>query len=383
MVIFNKFYHGKNELNYIHKALSSEKISGNGPFTNQCQTFLKERYNFDNCLLTNSCTDALEMAALLLKIKPGDEVIVPSYTFVSSANAFVLLGAKIVFADSQPHHPNVDVNSIEQKITPHTKAIVLVHYAGFACEMDKIKALADENNIFIIEDAAQAIDNYFITGDNKTPLGSIGDLATFSFHETKNISSGEGGMLVINNPKLFERAEIIWEKGTNRSAFSRGEINKYEWIDYGSSYLPSEITAALLLSQLEEIDTIQSKRISVWEKYLKGLKPLEEKGYLFPITNPSYSSVNAHAYFIVCKSDQETKSLLNVLKSNEVNAIPHYISLHSSPFQKRLSKEVDELPNSDFFTQNLIRLPLHCYVTEKEQESVIQIITNFFEASAN
>lgn len=383
MIAFNKFYHGKNELNYIQKALSSKKISGNGPFTKQCQTFLKERYKFDNCLLTNSCTDALEMAALLLNIKPGDEVIVPSYTFVSSANAFVLLGAKVVFADSQSHHPNVDVNSIKEKITPQTKAIVLVHYAGFACEMDEIKALAGKNKIFIIEDAAQAIDNYFLTEDSKSPLGSIGDLATFSFHETKNISSGEGGMLVINNPKLFERAEIIWEKGTNRSAFSRGEINKYEWIDYGSSYLPSELTAALLLSQLEEIDTIQSKRISIWKKYSKELKPLEEEGYLFPIINPSYSTLNAHAYFIVCNSAKETKSLLKVLKDNEVNAVNHYISLHSSPFQKRLNKKIDVLPNSDFFTQNLIRLPLHYYLTEEQQNKVIEIIRYFYRSNEN
>ena len=270
---FNKPYLTGNETKYIETAVNSGKISGNGEFTKKCQSFFEEKYGLKKCLLTTSCTDALEMAAILCDIKQGDEVIVPSYTFVSSALAFVRQGAKIVFADSLPYHPNIDVDKVESLITKKTKAIVPVHYAGMACDMDKIMALAEKHNLFVIEDAAQAIDSYYFNKNGeKKPLGSIGDLATFSFHETKNIISGEGGMLVINNEKFIKRAEIIWEKGTNRAEFFRGEVNKYGWVDTGSSFLPSEIIAAFLWAQIENIEDIQAKRKKIWEKYYTLLK---------------------------------------------------------------------------------------------------------------
>jgi len=263
MIPFNKPYLTGKEAHYLYHAVYSGKISGNGMFTQKCHNFFVQRYGFKKCLLTTSCTDALEMAAILIDIKQGDEVIMPSYTFVSTANAFVLRGATIVFADSGASNPNIDAEKLESLITPKTKAIVPVHYAGIACDMDKIMALAEKYNLFVIEDAAQAIDSYY----NGRPLGSIGHLAAFSFHETKNIISGEGGMLVINDERFFRRAEIIWEKGTNRAEFFRGEVNKYGWVDIGSSFLPSEIIAAFLYAQLENLDDIQLKRKSIWNKY--------------------------------------------------------------------------------------------------------------------
>lgn len=284
MTPFNKPHLTGKETHYIYEAVNSGKISGNGIFTQRCQTHFEERYNFGKCLLTTSCTDALEMAAILCDIKPGDEVIVPSYTFVSTALAFVRQGATIVFADSMPNHPNIDATKLEELITPRTKAIVPVHYAGMACDMDTIMALAKKHDILVIEDAAQAIDSYFtVTADNsplgekgtRLALGSIGHMAAFSFHETKNIISGEGGMLAVNDKRFIHRAEIIWEKGTNRAEFFRGEVNKYGWVDTGSSFLPSEVIAAFLWAQLEELDTIQSRRKHLWSLYHEGLKQLD------------------------------------------------------------------------------------------------------------
>jgi len=271
---FNKPYLSGNETDYIHQAVASGHISGNGMFTKKCQTFFEERWGFKKCLLTTSCTDALEMSALLLDIKPGDEVIMPSYTFVSTALAFVRQGAKIVFVDSREDHPNMDESLIEALITPQTRAIVPVHYAGMACDMDKIIALAEKYNLFVVEDAAQAIDSYY----NGKPLGSMGHLGCFSFHETKNIQSGEGGMLAINDERFMKRAEIVWEKGTNRAEFFRGEVNKYGWVDIGSSFLPSDIIAAFLYAQLENLDDIQKRRKDIWNTYYDGLKPLADKG---------------------------------------------------------------------------------------------------------
>ena len=270
---FNKpFFTGKETV-YIQDAVSSGKISGNGYYTQLCHDFFEKKYSFNKVLLTSSCTDALEMAAILIDIKPGDEVIVPSYTFVSTANAFVLRGAKIIFADSREDHPGLDEDKIEELITPKTKAIVPVHYAGVACDMDKIMAIAGKYNLFVVEDAAQAIDSYYTGKDGvRRPLGSIGHLAAFSFHETKNIISGEGGMLVVNDDQFSKRAEIIWEKGTNRSAFFKGEVDKYGWVDIGSSFLPSDITAAFLWAQLEYLDEIQDKRKVIWNTYYEGLK---------------------------------------------------------------------------------------------------------------
>jgi dTDP-4-amino-4,6-dideoxygalactose transaminase len=275
MLTFNKPFLTGKETAYITDAVASGKISGNGKYTQLCQNYFQNKYGFKKCLLTTSCTDALEMAAILLEIKPGDEVIMPSYTFVSTANAFVLRGANIVFADSMGVNPNMDVESIEALITPKTKAIVPVHYAGIACDMDAIMDLATKYNLFVVEDAAQAIDSYYTGKDGiEKPLGGIGHLAAFSFHETKNIISGEGGMLVVNDPQFAQRAEIIWEKGTNRSAFFRGEVDKYGWVDVGSSFLPSEIVAAFLWAQLEHLEEIQNKRKSIWNQYWEGLKPL-------------------------------------------------------------------------------------------------------------
>jgi dTDP-4-amino-4,6-dideoxygalactose transaminase len=264
---FNKPYLTGNETNYIYQAVQSGKISGDGIFTKKCHEFFELKYGFKKCLLTTSCTDALEMAAILSGIEDGDEVIIPSYTFVSTANAFVLRGAKIVFCDSQENHPNIDDTQIERLITSKTKAIVVVHYAGVACEMDNICSIATKHNLFLIEDAAQAIDSFY----KGRPLGSFGHFAAFSFHETKNVISGEGGMLVINDLDFVERAEIIREKGTNRSKFFRGEIDKYGWVDIGSSYLPSDIIAAFLFAQLENLEIIQDKRLNLWNRYYHNL----------------------------------------------------------------------------------------------------------------
>ena len=292
MIPFNKPYLSGKETDYIREAVLSGKISGDGLFTKRCHDFFEQKYGFKKVLLTTSCTDALEMAAILIDIQPGDEVIMPSYTFVSTANAFVLRGARIVFADSNKDNPNIDTDLIETLITPKTKAIVPIHYAGIACDMDKIMSLAEKYKLFVVEDAAQAIDSYF----KDRPLGSIGHLAAFSFHETKNIISGEGGILIINDKRFIERAEIIREKGTNRSAFFRGEVNKYEWVDIGSSFLPSDIIAAFLFAQLENLNDIQEKRKQIWQTYHNNLKPLEYEGKIRLPHIPYFSTYNAHMF---------------------------------------------------------------------------------------
>ena len=359
MIPFNKPYLSGKETEYIFDAIQSGKISGNGKYTNLCQDFFQKKYNFNKCLLTTSCTDALEMAAILLNIVEGDEVIVPSYTFVSTANAFVLRGAKIVFADSRKDHPGIDENKIEALITKKTKVIVPVHYAGMACDMDKIMALAEKYNLFVVEDAAQAIDNYYIGKDGvKRALGSIGHLAAFSFHETKNIISGEGGLLVINDPQFEKRAEIIWEKGTNRSAFFNGEVDKYGWVDLGSSFLPSEMIAAFLWAQLENLDTIQENRKQHWNNYYEGLKDWANKlNIKLPITPPN-STNNAHMFYLICESIEQRTKLIEYLKMYNVNAVFHYLSLHSSPYfiNKHDGRNLIE---SDRFSNCLLRLPLY------------------------
>ena len=358
MIPFNKPYLTGNETAYIEEAVKSGKISGNGKYTKLCQIFFEENYKIKKCLLTTSCTDALEMAAILIDIKEGDEVIMPSYTFVSTANAFVLRGAKIVFADSRKDHPNIDETKIESLITSKTKAIVPVHYAGVACEMNTIMDLAKKYNLFIIEDAAQAIDSYYTGKDGvKKALGSIGHLAAFSFHETKNIISGEGGLLAINDERFIQRAEIIWEKGTNRSSFFRGEVDKYGWVDIGSSFLPSEIIAAFLWAQLENLKQIQNVRKSHWEKYNIELGEWADKNEIELPKIPSYATNNAHMFYLVCKDLEQRTKLLAYLKQNEILAVFHYISLHKSPFY--LSRHNGgELPETDRYTDTLVRLPL-------------------------
>lgn len=373
MIPFNKPYLSGKELHYISDGVLSGKISGNGKYTQLCQAFFKEKFGFKQSLLTSSCTDALEMAALLANVQPGDEVIMPSYTFVSTANAFVLRGAKIVFCDSRKDHPGMDEESIEELITTKTKAIVCVHYAGVACDMDKILAIAKKHKLFVVEDAAQAIDSYY----KGRPLGRIGDFGAFSFHETKNIISGEGGMLTVNHPEFAKRAEIIWEKGTNRSAFWRGEVDKYGWVDVGSSFLPSEVVAAFLYAQLENMETIQSQRKAIWKNYWDGLQPLKEKGVQLPFI-PEYATNNAHMFYLVCNNLEERTALIEHLKQQQINAVFHYLSLHKSPYY-HTKHDGRGLPQSDRYEDCLVRLPFYYELNETNQNLIINSITDFYE----
>ena len=358
MVNFNKPYLTGLETDYIKRAVRSGKISGNGLFTKKCQQFFEERYGFRKCLLTTSCTDALEMAAILTGVGSGDEVIVPSYTFVSSALAFVRQGAKIVFCDSYRDNPNIDPTEIERLVTPRTKVIVPVHYAGVACDMDAIMDIANRYNLFVVEDAAQAIDSFYTGRDGvRRPLGSIGHLAAFSFHETKNIISGEGGMLVVNDPRFIRRAEIIWEKGTNRAEFFRGEVNKYGWVDTGSSFLPSEIVAAFLWAQLENLNEIQAKRRSIWEFYREHLSPFAARRSFALPDIPIYATNNAHMFYLVFSDLAQRSDFIAAMKARDVQCVLHYLSLHSSPFYAD-KHDGRTLPNCDRFANCLVRLPL-------------------------
>ncbi|WP_010182813.1 dTDP-4-amino-4,6-dideoxygalactose transaminase [Aquimarina agarilytica] len=371
MIPFNKPYMTGDELYYIKDAVSRGKISGNGYYTQKCHSFFKEKIGFRNCLLTSSCTDALEMAAILLNIQPEDEVIIPSYTFVSTANAFALRGAKIIFADSYENNPNIDANTLAKLITKKTKAIVVVHYGGVACDMDTIMAVANQNNIYVVEDAAQAIDSFY----KDKSLGSIGHLAAFSFHETKNIISGEGGMLVINDEKFDKRAEIIWEKGTNRSAFFRGEVDKYSWVDIGSSFLPSDVTAAFLFAQLENLNKIQKRRIEIWNRYYENLKEFEGK-FRLPFI-PEYATVNGHLFYMICNSENERDSLMSYLNTNNVFAVFHYVSLHKSKFYLK-ENLLKKLSNCENFSDSLVRLPLFYELEIKDQLRIIELIKDFY-----
>ena len=373
MIPFNKpFLTGKETL-YIEQAVQSGKISGNGMFTQQCQTFFENQYGFKKALLTTSCTDALEMCALLIDCGHDDEIIVPSYTFVSTALAFVRQGAKIVFADSEERNPNLDVSKIETLITPKTKAIVVVHYAGVAVDMDAVMQLAQKYNLVVIEDAAQAIDSYY----KEKPLGSIGHLAAFSFHETKNVIAGDGGLLSINDAKYVDRAEIIWEKGTNRASFFRGEINKYGWVDTGSSFLPSEIIAAFLWAQLENLTAIQTKRKDIWNTYYNAFQNLEQQQKLKLPQIPSYASNNAHMFYLVCDSLATRSALIAHLKSKDIHAVFHYLSLNKSEFYLQNNEEMT-LKNADHFTDTLVRLPFYYDLNKEEQQKVIQAIHDFY-----
>jgi dTDP-4-amino-4,6-dideoxygalactose transaminase len=371
---FNKPFLTGKELIYIKEAVGSGMISGNGVFTKKCQELLQEKYNFKKCLLTTSCTDALEMAAILANINFGDEIILPSFTFVSTANAFILRGARLVFCDSSNNDPNINVEIVESLITKRTKAIVVVHYAGVACDMDNLLFLARRYGLFIIEDAAQAIDSFY----KDKPLGSIGNLGCFSFHETKNIMTGEGGMLVINDDRLLKRAEIIWEKGTNRASFYRGEVDKYGWVDIGSSYLPSEIAAAFLYAQLENINLIQDRRKELWLEYCLGLKHLEEKGHLRLPTIPEYATNNAHMFYIICKNISCRSALIDYLKLHEICAVFHYLPLHQSTFF-RLKHDGRELSECIRYSECLLRLPLFYELTDEDVTWICLTISNFFD----
>ena len=377
MITFNKPHLTGNEVKYIEDAVSRGKISGNGHYTKLCQDFFQKKYNFKKCLLTTSCTDALEMAAILADIEEGDEVIMPSYTFVSTANAFILRGAKIVFVDSRPDHPGMDESKIETLITSRTKAIVPVHYAGVACNMDLIMDLASSYNLLVIEDAAQAVDSYYTGKDGvKRALGSIGHIAAFSFHETKNIISGEGGMLVLNDDRFIERAEIIWEKGTNRSAFFRGEVDKYGWVDMGSSFLPSELIAAFLWAQLEKLEDIQNKRLEIWNFYLSELQDWSRSKDVHLPFIPEYATNNAHMFYMVCKNSKQRKILLKTLKDNDILAVFHYLSLHKSKFYKD-KHDGRQIPLSDNYSNHLVRLPLYYELTTLELNKIVKTIKSF------
>lgn len=380
-VSFNRPHLTGKEAHYMYQAVYDGKLSGNGEFTKRCQHFFEEKYGFRKCLLTTSCTDALEMAAILCDLKPGDEVIVPSYTFVSTALAFVREGAKIVFADSMSRNPNIDAEQLETLITPRTKVIVPVHYAGVACDMDRIMEIAQKHNLLVVEDAAQAIDSYYIsprTGE-KRALGTIGHLSAFSFHETKNIISGEGGMLGINDERFIRRAEIIWEKGTNRAEFFRGEVNKYGWVDTGSSFLPSEVVSAFLWAQLEDMEAIQAKRKQLWNFYHELLSHTDATsassiGFSLPDI-PSYATNNAHMFYLVCRNLEERTALIKRLKEHGAQAVFHYLSLHSSPFYAP-KHDGRALPECDRYADCLVRLPMYFDLTEDDVREICGIIMN-------
>lgn len=376
MISFNKPFLTGKETHYIYDAVSSGKLSGNGKYTKKCQDFFEKKYGFKKTLLTTSCTDALEMCAILADIKDGDEVIVPSFTFVSTAIAFIRQGAKIIFADSYDNNPNIDADKIEALITEKTKVIIPVHYAGVACDMDKIMELADKYNLLVIEDAAQAIDSFYINKKGeKQALGSIGHMSAFSFHETKNIISGEGGMLAINDDRFVNRAEIIWEKGTNRAEFFRGEVNKYGWVDTGSSFLPSELIAAFLWAQLENLDLIQQRRCDIWNQYYKGLNDWAKSKNIRLPEIPSYATNNAHMFYIVCNSLDQRSLIIKHLKDNGISAVFHYQSLHKSEYYLSNHKE-NSLPNVEILSDCLLRLPMYYELSGEDVQTIIQCIKN-------
>lgn len=374
MIPFNKPFLTGKEAHYMYQAVYTGKLSGNGFFTKKCQEFFEKKYGFKKSLFTTSCTDALEMCAILCNVKPGDEVIVPSYTFVSSALAFVRQGAKIVFADSMATNPNIDADKLEALITPKTKVIVPVHYAGVACDMDKIMEIANRYHIFVVEDAAQAIDSYY----KGRPLGSIGHLSAFSFHETKNIIAGEGGLLAINDERFIRRSEIIWEKGTNRSEFFRGEVNKYGWVDTGSSFLPSEIVAAFLWAQLENLDSIQDKRKALWNDYYKLTAELEAQGFVTRPNLPEYATNNAHMFYLVCRSIDERTGLIKYLKEHDVLSVFHYLSLHLSDYYTSHYTEIPNLPACDRFADCLVRLPMYYELSIEQVDMICGLIAEYF-----
>ena len=375
MIPFNKPFLTGKETQYIEEAVQSGKISGNGIFTQKCQAFFEEKYKFKKALLTTSCTDALEMAAMLANIGTADEVIIPSYTFVSTALAFVRQGAKIIFADSYKDNPNIDADKIEGLITPKTKAIVVVHYAGIACDMEKIMDIAERHQLIVIEDAAQAIDSFYTFSDGrKKALGSIGHFGAFSFHETKNIISGEGGMLTINDEQYIDRAEVIWEKGTNRSQFFRGEINKYGWVDTGSSFLPSEIISAFLWAQLENLEKIQKRRLQIWNQYSENLKNIPS------VKTPQisdYATNNAHMFYLIFENIDDRSNMIKYLKDNGVLSVFHYLSLHKSDYYSD-KHDGRNLQNSDNFENTLLRLPMYYDLSESEIDRIVSLIKNYF-----
>ncbi|RLD40018.1 MAG: dTDP-4-amino-4,6-dideoxygalactose transaminase [Bacteroidetes bacterium] len=370
---FNKPYLSGKEIENVTSAALWGHISGNGVYTQKCHGFFEEKYGFRKCFLTTSCTDAFEMAVMLMDLQKGDEVIMPSFTFVSTANPFLLTGAKIVFADSMLSHPNIDLDKVEELITEKTRVLVVMHYGGVAVDMDKALELAKKHNLILLEDVAHAIDSFY----KEKPLGSFGDFAAFSFHETKNISAGEGGLLAINNKKYIERADIIWEKGTNRAAFSRGEVNKYEWVDIGASFPPSDIIAAVLFAQLESIEDIQRKRVSIWERYYSALKHLEDKGLVKLPRLPEYATNNGHLFYLQTDDQEQRDEMLDFLNNNEVHAVFHFIPLHSSPFYAA-KHDGRELANADRFSNTILRLPFFYELPLEVVDIICEQVEKFY-----
>ena len=371
MIPFNKPYLAGNENSYIQAVIASGKIASNGKFTAKCERFFEERYGFKRALLTTSCTTALEMAALLIDIKPGDEIIVPSYTYVSTASVFEKLGGKIVFIDSCVEFPNLDPEKLEALITSKTKAIVPMHYSGVSCDMGSIMEIAEQHQLFVIEDAAMAIDN---TYGNKY-IGSLGHFATFSFHETKNISCGEGGLLVINDSKFVERAEILRDKGTNRKQFLNGKIEKYEWVDIGGSFAPNDITSAYLFAQLEQLDLIQNKRIEIWNAYFKEFESIDS--HLIDIPKiPSNSKSNGHGFFVVCNSKETRDDLIHFIAKKDIQLSFHYQALHQSKYYLDRNQAIC-LPNSERFSDCLVRFPIFAELEIEEVQEIFGEVREF------
>lgn len=375
MIVFNKPPYTGNEDQYVLQAMRSDKMSGDGPFTQRCHTWFESNLPCKKALLTPSCTAALEMAAILIDIQPGDEVIMPSYTFVSTANAFVLRGAKIVFVDIRPDTMNIDESKIEAAITDKTKAIVPVHYAGISCEMDTIMDIAQRHNLYVIEDAAQGVMSTY----KGKALGTIGHLGTFSFHETKNYTSGgEGGLLIINDDNFKERAEIIREKGTNRSQFFRGMVDKYSWVDIGSSYLPSDIQAAYLWGQLEKVDEINNNRIASWSYYYEQLQPLQTAGKIQLPSVPDDCVHNAHMFYIKVQDIEVRSQLIEHLRNNDIMAVFHYIPLHSSVAGKNLGMFNGEDEFTTAESERLVRLPMWYGISDEQLSRVVNSLIKFY-----
>lgn len=375
MISFNVPPYVGNELTYIKEAVDSYKICGDGQFTKKCNAWLEEKFNAQKALLTTSGSTALDMALLLCDLKPGDEVILPSYTFSSTANAPVLAGAKLVFVDIRPDTMNIDEKKIEAAITKKTKVIIAVHYAGVSCEMDTILDIARRHNLMVIEDAAQGVMSTY----KGKALGTMGDFGCYSFHETKNYSMGEGGALVINNPAYNEKAEILREKGTNRAKFFRGQVDKYTWVDFGDSYLPSELNAAYLWAQLEVADEINDNRLATWNAYYDAFKPLEEKGYIELPTIPVGCVHNAHMFYIKLKDLEARTDFIEALKKDGVNCVFHYIPLHSAPAGHKFGRFDGEDKYTTKESERLVRLPLYYNLTLEDREHVIDSVKKYFE----
>lgn len=373
---FNKPYMTGRELEYIAQAHANGHLSGDGPFTKRCHAWLEQRIGCSKALLTHSCTAALEMAAILLDLQPGDEVIMPSFTFVSTANAFVLRGAVPVFVDIRSDTLNLDESLIEAAITPRTKAICVVHYAGVGCEMDAIMEIAERHGLLVVEDAAQGI----LSTYKGRPLGSIGHLAALSFHETKNVISGEGGALLINDQRFIERAEVIREKGTNRSKFFRGQVDKYTWVDVGSSYLPSDILAAFLMAQLEQADEITARRLDIWRRYHDAFAELEAAGALRRPIIPADCTHNAHMYYLQLPALAQRTAFIALLKANGIGAVFHYIPLHSAPAGKKFGRAGSAMTITDYVSDRLVRLPL--WLPDMDQQRVQDVVLAFHARKA-